>query len=308
MAQRWGLVSFHQLLRTLTNERPVLLVLEDLHWADATTRDLLRHLSSRLYDERLLLLATVRTDDVDRRHPLRLVLAEIVRRPEVHRIDLEPLDAPSLVAHLARLAGDEHDRDLVAIAERAGGNPFFAEELLEVGVDGRLPPSLGEVLSLRLERLSADGQQLLGEAAVLGASVDPTLLSSVTRLDRSAARSALRAALDDGVLLIDGAGYAFRHALLREVALDRLLPDERVAAHATAAAALEADPDRAVVGRAGVHGQAAHHWWEARDLPAAWRHPWRQPGRRRRSSRVPWRCGTYGGRSSCGAGSRTPAR
>lgn len=261
------LVSFHRLVRDLADERPVVLVLEDLHWADTTTRDLLRHLASRLYDERLLVMATVRTDDLDRRHPLRPVLAEVVRRPEVERLDLGPLAPDALAAHLAALTDDGDDRDLAGIVARAGGNPFFAEELLAVGVDGALPPSLAEVLSVRLERLPAESQHLLGEAAVLGSTVDPTLLAAMTSLDETAARSAVRAALDDGVLLVDGASYAFRHALLREMALDRLLPDDRVDAHAAAAAALEADPARAVVGRAGVHGQAAHHWWEARDLP-----------------------------------------
>ncbi len=261
------LVAFHRLVRDLADERPVLLVLEDLHWADTTTRDLLRHLASRLYDERLLVLASVRTDDLDRTHPLRPVLAEVVRRPEVERLDLGPLDPEALMAHLAALAREGDDRDLAGIVARAGGNPFFAEELLAVGVDAGLPPSLEEVLSVRLERLPADSQHLLGEAAVLGSTVDPILLAAITSLDEAAARAAVRAALDDGVLLVDGAWYAFRHALLREVALDRLLPDERVDAHAAAAAALEADPDRAVTGRAGVHGQAAHHWWEARDLP-----------------------------------------
>ena len=261
------LVSFHRLLRTLADERPVLLVLEDLHWADATTRDLLQHLASRLDDERLLVLATVRTDDLDRRHPLRPVLAEIVRRPETRRIDLGPLDTPTLAAHLARLLGEGHGRDLLAIAERASGNPFFAEELLEAGVDGSLPPSLEEVLSLRLERLPPEAQQLLGEASVLGTNVDAALLASITGLDRPAAQSALRAALDDGVLLVDGEDYAFRHALLREVATQRLLPDQRIAVHAAAAAALEVDPDLAAAGRAGAHGQAAYHWWAARDVP-----------------------------------------
>jgi DNA-binding CsgD family transcriptional regulator/tetratricopeptide (TPR) repeat protein len=261
------LVSFHRLLRDVADEGSVLLVVEDLHWADATTRDLLRHLASRFYDERLLVVATVRTDDLDRRHPLRPVLAEVVHRPEVDRIDLGPLDDDVLVEHLRGLAGDDVGQDdLVAVVRRAGGNPFHAEELLAAGSD-RLPPSLHDTLRLRLDRLPIETQQLLGEAAVLGATVDARLLSSVTVLGRAAVPAALRAALDDGVLVVDGDGYAFRHALLREVALERLLPDERVRAHAAAAAALEADPNQAVAGRAGARGQAAHHWWEARDLP-----------------------------------------
>ena len=261
------LVSFHRLLRDVADECPVLLVLEDLHWADATTRDLLQHLAVRLYDERLVVVATVRTDDLDRRHPLRPVLAEVVRRPAVDRIDLGPLDDDDLVAHLAGLAGDDvRHEDLVAVVRRAGGNPFHAEELLAAAGD-RLPPSLHDALRLRLDRLPVAAQQLLGEAAVLGATIDAELLTSVTTLDQAAVSAALRAALDDGVLVVEGAGYTFRHALLREVALDRLLPHERVGAHAAAASALEASPDRAVVGRAGAQGQAAHHWWEARDLP-----------------------------------------
>jgi DNA-binding CsgD family transcriptional regulator len=261
------LVSFHRLLRDVADEGPVLLVLEDLHWADSTTRDLLRHLASRLYDERLLVVATVRTDDLDRRHPLLPVLAEIVHRPEVARVDLGPLGNDDLVQHLRGLAGAgvEHD-DLVAVAQRAGGNPFHAEELLAAGSD-RLPPSLRDALRLRLDRLPMEAQQLLGEVAVLGAAIDAGLLASVTTLDPPATSEACRAALDGGVLVVDGDSYAFRHALLREVALDRLLPHERVRAHATVAAVLEEEPDRAVVGRAGARGQAAHHWWEARDVP-----------------------------------------
>ncbi len=260
------LVSFHRLLRDVADDSPVLLVLEDLHWADATTRDLLRHLATRLYDEPLLVLATVRTDDLDRRHPLLPVLAEVVRRPEVDRIDLSPLEDDDLVAHLTALAGEDVGRDgLAAIVRRAGGNPFHAEELLAAGT-ARLPPSLNDALRLRLDRLPMETQQLLGEVAVLGANLDARLVASVTSLDPPAVSTALRLALDGGVLVVDGDGYAFRHALLREVALDRLLPHERVRAHATAAAALEADPDHAAVGRAGARGQAAHHWWEARDL------------------------------------------
>jgi DNA-binding CsgD family transcriptional regulator/tetratricopeptide (TPR) repeat protein len=261
------LASFHRLLRDLAEDAPVLLVIEDLHWADTGTRDLLVHLASRLHDERLAVLATVRTDDLGRRHPLRPVLAEAVRRPEVDRIDLAPLDDAAVTMHLTALLGDDIDPErLAAITARAQGNPFYAEELVAAG-DGRLPPSLEDVLLLRIERLPGDTQQLLGEAAVLGVTVDATLLESVTRLDASAISPAVRAALDDGILVADRRGYAFRHALLREVALDRLLPNERVRAHAAAASALEGDPDLAVGGRAGVHGQAAHHWWEARDLP-----------------------------------------
>ena len=197
------LVSFHRLLRDVADESPVLLVLEDLHWADATTRDLLRHLAVRLYDERLLVVATVRTDDLDRRHPLRPVLAEVVRRPAVDRIDLGPLGDDDLAAHLAVLAGDEvRHEDLVAVVRRAGGNPFHAEELLAAAGD-RLPPSLHDALRLRLDRLPVAAQQLLGEAAVLGATIDAELLTSVTTLDQAAVSAALRAALDDGVLVVE---------------------------------------------------------------------------------------------------------
>lgn len=261
------LVSFHRLLRELADEGPVLLVLEDLHWADPTTRDVVRQLASRLQDERLLVLGTVRTDDLGAAHPLRPVLAELARRPGVQRLDLAPLDAVALTRHLATLTGGRHRPDLGKIVERSQGNPFFAEELLAIGDEEKLPPSLQEVLSLRLERLPADAQRLLGEAAVLGGTVDPTLLERVTGLDEPRHRHAIRAALDDGVLLFDGSGFTFRHALLREVALSRLLPDERRSAHAAAATALESAAHSAVVDRAGMYGRAARHWWDAGDLP-----------------------------------------
>lgn len=261
------LVAFHRLLGDLAVQQPVLLVLEDLHWADALTRDLLTQLATRLHDERLAVVATVRIDDVGWRHPLRPWLAELIRRPSVTQVDLGPLDGDALTAHLAALAGDDHGLDLPAIAARADGNPFFAEQLLAAGNLDRLPRSLEDVLRLRLERLPGDAQQLLGEVAVLGATVDPALLEAATGLDRPAIGPAVRAALDEGVLVLERAGYALRHALLREVARDRLVPSERVVVHAAAAAALEADPGLTSPGRAAPLSQAAHHWWQARDLP-----------------------------------------
>src|SRR5690606_18468709 len=130
--------------RAGTGVGPLVLVLEDLHWADASTRDLLRFLLARLSDERLLVLATYRSDDLHRLHPLRGLLAELVRLPAVERLDLAPFDASELRDYLATLHGGRLPENVAAdIDRRSEGNAFYAAELLgALGDDRRLPEGL----------------------------------------------------------------------------------------------------------------------------------------------------------------------
>src|SRR4051794_31073462 len=142
---------------------PVLLVLEDLHWADASTRDLLRFVLARLGDERLLVVGTYRTDDLHRRHPLRPLLAELVRLPRVERVDVAPFDGPELAEYLSVLHGGTVPDALVEdIRGRSEGNAYYAEELLAAAGDTpsprasrrvALPEQLVDVLLARLEGL-----------------------------------------------------------------------------------------------------------------------------------------------------------
>src|SRR3954470_14590629 len=146
-----GLLS---LLDALGRERPVLLVIEDLHWADRSTRAALTFLAHSLTNERVLVVGTYRPDELHRRHPLRPLLAELERGGRARRIELAPLTRPELAEALDDILGAPPDADLVdRLYARSEGNPLFAEELLAAGLDGRgaLPPTLREALMLRIE-------------------------------------------------------------------------------------------------------------------------------------------------------------
>ena len=138
------------LLTDLSSGRCVVLVVEDLHWADSSTRDLVSFLLSRLRTQRLLVVASYRSDDLYRRHPLRPLLAELVRLPAVDRIDLTPFDRENSRRFVAALAEEPlSDMMIRQIAERSEGNAFFAEELMAACVDDDcdgVPTGLADVL------------------------------------------------------------------------------------------------------------------------------------------------------------------
>ncbi|WP_205705357.1 AAA family ATPase [Kineococcus indalonis] len=210
------------LLGTAARERCVLLVLEDLHWADAASRDLLTHLVRRTRDERLLLVGTVRTDDVHRRHPLRAVLAELGRLPAVRRVALSPFTQDETRAYLAGLAGaDVPGATARGIHARAEGNAYYAGELLLASAPARggapLPEALADVVLARVEALPAEAAEVVRAAAAGGRRVRHELLRAAAGLEEDVLDRGLRDAVALRVLDADGAeGYRFRHALLHE--------------------------------------------------------------------------------------------
>jgi DNA-binding NarL/FixJ family response regulator len=249
-------------LSTVSREQaPVLLVLEDLHWADASTRDLLRFLLARLGPERLLIVGTYRSDDLHRRHPLRPLVAELFRLPRVEHLELTPFDDVELRRFLESL-GEEPlpDRVLEQIRSRSEGNAYYAEELLAARDDGeRLPGALADVLLARLERLPEPGQLIARVAAVAGRRVPDGLLREACGLAADQAEAALREAVAHHVLVPVGADrYAFRHALLQEAVYADLLPGERTRLHATYARLLAAAGDRSAAGDLAYHSLACH--------------------------------------------------
>ncbi len=266
-------------LDELATAAPVLVVVEDLHWADRSSRDLLVFLLSRLAGRRLVVLASYRTDDLHRRHPLRPVLAELVRLPAVERLELAPLDQSDALALVRRLAaGTLSERSLQHAARRSEGNAFFAEELVSAGSDG-MPHELAGLLVARVEALAPTVQRVLRIASVAGRRVRHDQLAAVSGLDVDELEQALREAVANHVLVADngpagdgstGDGYAFRHALLREAVYHELLPGERSRIHA-AYAALLAGPDRAApdVDQPGRTAELAHHALAGHDLPLA---------------------------------------
>ncbi|GAA1851621.1 helix-turn-helix transcriptional regulator [Myceligenerans crystallogenes] len=251
---------------------PLVLVVEDIHWADASTRDVLRFLAVRARSENLLVVATYRADDVDRRHPLRPVLAELSRLEHADRIDLGPFDEHELRDFTTALAG----RALTAaefcdVRDRSEGNAFFAEELLEAGPGaGSLPWTLTEVLRTRLERLDPDVQQAVRLASVAGRRVREEVLRAAARQQVGHdVDAALREAVTQQVLVVAGDHLEFRHALLAEVLYADLLPGERIGMHRAYLAALT---QQGADGRPlGGPAERAHHAVEGNDLQAALR-------------------------------------
>ena len=263
------------LLDRLAARGPVLLVVEDLHWADRSTRDLLAFLARNLRAEQLLRVATYRSDELHRRHPLRPFLAELGRVERVERIDLARFDRHDLAVLLAGILGGPADPATVDdVLARSEGNAFFAEELLAAAAQrtgSALPPSLRDVLLIRFEALSERAQAVVRVAAVAGRTVGHELLATVATLPEADLLEGLREAVADQVLLVDPdrAGYAFRHALVQEAVYGEALPGELTRLHAAFAAALDADP--ALAGRSGAAAAAelAYHWHAAGDQPRA---------------------------------------
>jgi ATP/maltotriose-dependent transcriptional regulator MalT len=252
---------------------PVLLVLEDIHWVDRSTLDLLAFLARRLRTEQILIVATYRNDEVDRRDGLRRFLADIATAPSARRIELAGLERAELSEQIAGILGSAPSSDLVDdVLARSGGNPFFAEELVAVHESGspdELSRTLRDVLLARIAALDATAQAVVRVAAAGGREVHHQLLATAAGLAEPALSDALRAAVRHHVLLAHERGFAFRHALLQEVAYGELLPGERAQLHASLAAALEANPDLAGGNAATVAAEIAHHWLRAGDEPRA---------------------------------------
>jgi DNA-binding NarL/FixJ family response regulator len=261
------------LLERLAAEAPVVLALEDLHWADQSSRDLLAFLVHSLGSARVLVVGTFRSDELNRRHPLRSLLARFERDPHVERLDLRRFDRAELVELLTGLLAGPPETDLVeAVFARSEGNAFFAEELVAAALGGAgddFPPTLREVLLTRIEGLPPDTQAVLRVAAAAGREVDHELLAAVAGLDAPRLLAALRTAVAEQVLVArsDTLGYAFRHALVAEAVHDDLLPGERTALHAELARVLQQRPELA--GRAEITGVLAWHWFAAHDQPRA---------------------------------------
>lgn len=259
-----GLLS---LFRSLGERIPVLLVVEDLHWADSSTRDVLSFLARNARSERLAVVGTYRTDELHRRHPLRPWLSEMERMPRVLRTEVGRFGRAELDAQIAAILGHRPARGLVeAIERRAEGNPFFIEELLASGIGetaDRLPPTLRDVLLTRVMALSDGAQRILGVAAVAGRTVEPMLLAEVAGAGEAEIEGPLREALASQILTTDPSSridaYRFRHALLAEAVYDDLLPTERRRLHAAYAAALDARPVPPGAEGASQLAALAHH-------------------------------------------------
>ena len=255
--------AIHGALDDLAEQSPVLVVVEDVHWADRSTRDLLSFLFARAFRGPVVVLASYRSDDLHRRHPLRATAAQWVRVPGVQRVQLDPLpDADVRRLVRALLPGPLSESDLQAIVSRAEGNAFFAEELVSAaeGAHGAgLPEDLADLLLVRLDRLDDEARAVVRAASCAGRRVGHPLLAAVVGQPDDVLDRSLRTAVEQNILIrVGGESYAFRHALLAEAVYDDLLPGERVRLHAAYAEALvqhRADGTAAELAR---HARLAH--------------------------------------------------
>ncbi len=244
------------------DEGPLLLVLEDLHWADRSTIDLVTSLT-RTASGPLCLVLTYRTDEIGRKHPFRSALAELVRHSGTVRTDLSALgldDIAALVEARGGRVGGSFVRELHA---RSEGNPLYAEELVAAGAE-RLPEALNDLLLARVDGLSDETRAVMRLASAQGSRLWPELLAEATALPPEALDRVLAEAVEAHVVRRAGARLDFRHGLVREAVYDDLLPGERTQAHGRLAEALE----RMMGGNPDLDelGLLAFHWERARDV------------------------------------------
>ena len=267
------------LLERLAGAGPVVLVVEDMHWADRSSRDLLAFLvRNQPSAEGLLIVATYRSDDLHLGHPLRPLLAELDRIGWVTRMELGRLTRADTGQLAAQITGRRPDDELLAaVYRRSQGNPLFVEALFGAGgPGGGLPESLRDLLVAAVRRLPEQTQEVIRVASAGGERTGHELLAAVTGLDGAALARVLRPAVAANVLLADADSYMFRHALIREAVHAELLPGERGQVHRRFAEAIAADPALVMPGRAP--GEQAWHWYAAHDMTRALTSAWQAAG------------------------------
>lgn len=253
---------------------PLVLMLEDLHWADRSTRDLLTYLVRNLASERILLIATYRTDELYPLHPLLPMVAELTRSRRMIALSLARFSHEEHAAHLTSLLG--HEPPLVVVEAtfaRSEGNAFFTEELVADGdtsKGGELPATLREVLLARYRTCPADMRTML-RAASVGRTVTHPVLAEVSGLPETILLDTLRDGVERAIVVTDAESgrYGFRHALMAEAIYDDLLPGERSQLHAAFAVALSHSTLQAGASAPGAAAELAHHWLMAHNLDAA---------------------------------------
>ena len=254
----------------LSARQPLVLLLEDMHWGDAASLDLLRSLARTLTDRSILLLGTYRADELARHHPLYALLPTLMRESRAARLDLQPLTdnaVRAVVAARYALSDADTTRLVTYLQGRAEGNPFFLGELLRALEEGailrvrrdgaildnltdvRLPSLLQQVIESRVERLGEDLKELLRAAAIIGQEVTLALWASVAGVDEEIVLNVVERAVAAHMLaaMPDGTRVRFTHALIREALYEGMLPPRRRRMHQRIGDALIAtgapDPD-----------------------------------------------------------------
>lgn len=262
-------------LRRLAADQPLMLVVEDLHWADRSTLDLVSLLIRAMRETPVLVVLTFRSDEIHRTHPLRPLIGAWERVRSVRRLELGRFSRAETARQLEALLGSRPGPRMVELLyERSEGNAFLVEEIfaaVQAGAGpGELPVTLRDVLLGRAERLSDRALRLLRIAAAAGTSVPDRQLAAVAEVDEAVLEEALREAIEHQLLVPDDSnnGYRFRHALTRDAIYSDTLPRQRVRIHRGYAEAISEDPSLAGSPAAAAAALAVH-WFAAHDAPRA---------------------------------------
>lgn len=248
-------------LEQLSHNGPVVLVIEDLHWSDRSTLDLLAFLIHNLRSQRVLVVVSYRSDDLPSMPWLVRWVNERARLDSVVHIDVPPFGAEDVIEHATDVLGTRPSPDVTdRVLVRSDGNPLFVEELLasDPHASGALPENLKVLLSQRFSSLSASASSVVRAAAIAGSLESEELLADMTELTQDEVFEALRELGLANVLVVDigAGGYEFRHPLLQEAAYEGALPGERKKLHAAAAESLSRRGDTDVPTLALL----AHHY------------------------------------------------
>lgn len=242
---------FVRVLGVLAELGPLLLVLEDLHWADDSSRELLDFLAIRLRAEPVMLVATVRDDELDGGG--RRWLAELERRPRVLRLRLAPLADTEIAEAIADLFPACTSPDTkAAVISGAGGNPLYARELASVGPTA-VPASITDAVLAKAAGAAAHTRAVIDQVAIADGGMSHELLAATVPISETRLLAAVREAVSCGLLASSGDGYAFTHTLIRQVIYTQILPGERRRLHRRLAGALAARPG-------SDPGMLAQHW------------------------------------------------
>lgn len=244
-----------QLLDALAARAPAVAVVEDAHWADPTTLDVIRLLGRRLEQQQVVLVMTYRDDEAAANPPLRQLIGDLATNPAVRRVLLSPL-SEAAVRELAQPAG----MDSAQLAQLTGGNPFLVVEVIAAGE--RFPTTVRDAALARSARLSPAARRVVDTAALIGQRVPPSLLDAVA----PDSGDAVEEALARGVLVVDADVLGFRHELIREAIEQSIAPPRLADLHARIVDALELQPG------AVDHARLAHHAERAGRLDAACRY------------------------------------
>ena len=227
--------------------RSTILVIEDVHWADEATHDLLKYLGRRMRQTTSLVILTYRDDEIGRDHPLRLLLGDLASSNTLHRIPVK-----SLSKNAYRELANNKNVDALELHRLTNGNPFFVTEIL--AVERSIPETVRDAVLARAARLSFPAQQVLEAAAVIGSRVEPWLLSDIA----GAESIAVEECIAKGMLHSQGDYYAFRHELARQTILESVFPQRKTALNRLALTALKEAPEtRHDFVRLANHAEAA---------------------------------------------------